>query len=96
LLVVFPAKDHDSSVDVRSVKLTDMFADETATVEIPAPDINMLLDLGEFFLSLKGRKLQRAAELLKYIAQETQEAVRLDEDRDINPRSPTAQGQPAT
>jgi hypothetical protein len=56
----------------------------------------MLLDLGEFFLSLKGRKLQRAAELLKYIAQETQEAVRLDEDRDINPRSPTAQGQPAT
>jgi len=67
LLVLYPAKDHDSTVEVVSVKLLPNFASDSSTAEIPNSDEDFLLDIAELILTIKNRNLPVAESMLKSI-----------------------------
>lgn len=65
LLVVYPARDIDSTVSVVSAKLTDTFNDDSSETEIPESDEPALLDIAELLVSIRNRNLPVAQDLLK-------------------------------
>src|SRR6266705_4676559 len=67
LLVLYPAKDYDSVVEVVSAKLLANFADDSTATEIPDSDENFLLDIAELILTIKNRNLPVAESMLKSI-----------------------------
>ena len=65
LLVVWPAKEVASSVDVVYAKLTtELVADSTAT-DLPDEDLHDVLDLSEIILLAKSRRFDLLAPLME-------------------------------
>jgi len=65
LLILYPGKTADSTVSVLSTKLTTHFANDASVVEIPDANIDKVIDIAEFIVTLRNRNLTTARAILE-------------------------------